>query len=63
MLGCFNLNVGHIWTKPNVGLKMQFKILQLNVKVEVGLKFLTQYLGLSIFYPNLGSNNQALFRV
>jgi len=35
------------------------------VKVEVGLRFeitfLTQYLGLSIFYPNLGSNNPALF--
>jgi len=39
----------------------------LKVKVEVGLKFeitfLTQYLSLSIFYPNLGSNNPALFRV
>jgi len=37
------------------------------VKVEVGLKFeitfLTQHLDLSIFYPNLGSNNPALFRV
>jgi len=33
------------------------------VKVEVGLKceikFLTQHLGLSIFYPNLGWNNPA----
>jgi len=32
--------------------------------VEIGLKFeitfLTQHLGLSIFYPNLGSNNPAL---
>jgi len=39
----------------------------LKVKVEVGLKFeitfLTQHLGLSIFDPNLGSNNPALFRV
>jgi len=39
----------------------------MKVKVEVGLKFemtlLTQHLGLSIFYPNLGSNNPALFRV
>jgi len=39
----------------------------LNVKIEVGLKFetqfLTQHLGLSIFDPNLGSNNPALFRV
>jgi len=39
----------------------------LKVKVEVGLKFeitfLTQHLGLFIFYPNLGSNNPALFRV
>jgi len=37
------------------------------VKVEVGLKFemtfLTQHLGLSTFYPHLGSNNPALFRV
>jgi len=35
------------------------------VKVEVGLKFemtfLTQHLGLSIFDPNLGLNNPALF--
>jgi len=39
----------------------------LKVKIEVGLKseipFLTQHLGLSIFYANLGSNNPALFRV
>jgi len=46
---------------------MQFKKLQLKVKVEVGekkiIKILTQHLGLSIFDPNLGSNNQALFRV
>jgi len=33
------------------------------MKVEVENKFLTQHLGLSIFYPNLGSNNPALFRV
>jgi len=37
------------------------------VKVEVGLKFeitfVTQHLGLSIFDPNLGSNNPELFRV
>jgi len=43
------------------------KKLQLKVKVEVGLKFeitfLTQHLDLSIFYPNLGSNNPTLFRV
>jgi len=46
---------------------MQLKNEQLKVKVEVGLKFeitfLTQHLSLSIFYPNLGSNNPALFRV
>jgi len=67
MLGCFNPNLGEIWTNPNVGLKIQLKNLQLKVKVEVGLKFeitfLTQHLGLSIFYPSLGSNNSALFRV
>jgi len=59
MLGCFNPNLGQIWTNPNV--------LQLKVQVEVGLKFemtfLTQHLCLSIFYPHLGSNNPALFRV
>jgi len=33
------------------------------VKVEIGLKFLTQHLGLSIFDPHLCSNNPALFRV
>jgi len=27
------------------------------------MKFLTQHLGLSIFDPNLGSNNPALFRL
>jgi len=58
MLGCFNPNLGQIWTNPNVQLKMQLKNVQLKVKVEVGLKFeirfLTQHLGLSIFDPNLG---------
>jgi len=67
MLGCFQPNLGQIWSNPNVGLKMQLKNLQLKVKVEVGFKFettfLTQHLGLSIFYPNLGSNNPALFRL
>jgi len=63
MVGCFNPNLGHTWTKPNVGLKMQLTKIQLKVNVEVGLKSLTQYLGLSIFYPNFGSNNPALFRV
>jgi len=51
-------NLGQIWTNPSVGLKLQLKNVQLNVKVEVGLKFkkkfLTQHLGLSIFDPNLG---------
>jgi len=37
MLGCFNPNLGQIWTYPNAGLKMQLKNLQL--KVKVGLKF------------------------
>jgi len=45
---------------------MQLKNVHLKVKVEVGLKceirFLTHHLGLSIFDPNLGSNNPALFR-
>jgi len=46
---------------------MQLKNVQLKGKVEVELKvkmaFLTQHLGLSIVFPNLGSNNPALFRV
>jgi len=33
MLGCFNPNLGQIWTNPNVVLKMQFKNIQLKVKV------------------------------
>jgi len=65
MLGCFNPDLGQIWTKPNDGLKMQWKNIQL--KVEVGLKyeitFLTQHLGLSIFDPKLGKNNPSFFRV
>jgi len=48
MLGYFNPNLGQ--TRTNVGLKICFKILQLKVKFEVGLKFLitflTQHLGL-----------------
>jgi len=64
---CLNPNLAKIWTNPNVGLKMQLKNVELKVKVEVGLKFeitfLTQHLGLSIFYPNLVSNNPALFKV
>jgi len=38
MLGCFNPNLGQIWTNPNDGLKMQLKKLQFKLKVEVGLK-------------------------
>jgi len=34
MLGCFNPNLGQIWTNPAIGLKMSFK----NV---------TQWLGIS----------------
>jgi len=33
MLGCFNPNLGQIWTNPNIGLKMYLK----KGKVEVGL--------------------------
>jgi len=33
------------------------------VKVEVGITFLTQHLGSSIFDPNLGWKNPAFFRV
>jgi len=54
-----------IWVK--YGQTQMLKKLQLKVKAEFGLifeiTFLTQHLGLSIFDPNLGSNNPALFRV
>jgi len=50
--------------KPKCWVK---NAMQMKMKIEVGLKFeitcLTQHSGLSIFYPNLGSNNPALFRV
>jgi len=61
-VGCFNPNLGIIWTNPNVGLNIKKKI---TVESESWnwVKILTQHLGLSIFYPNLGWNNQALFRV
>jgi len=53
--------------KPKCWVKNAIKNGQLKMKVEVGLKFemifLTQYLGLSIFHLNMGSNNPALFRV
>jgi len=55
MLGCFNPNLGQIWTNPNVGLKYDLKNVKFKVKVEdFKLHFLTQHLGLSIFDPNLG---------
>jgi len=58
MLGCFNPNLGQIWTNPNVGLKMSFKnFAQLQLSdstVHFLIAFLTQDLGLSIFDPNLG---------
>jgi len=61
MLGCLNPNLGKIWTNPNVGLKMSFKILtqlQLSLStVHFCIAFLTQHLGLSIFDPRLGWNN------
>jgi len=68
MLGYLNPNMGKIWTKTNVGLKMQLINVQLKVKVLSWVKlveniFFNPTFGLSIFYPNLGSNNPALFRV
>jgi len=56
MLGCFNPNLGQIWTNPNVSVKNSIKKyrLQLKVKVEVGLQFeitfLTQHLGLPMIW-------------
>jgi len=53
MLGCFNPTFGSNMDKPKCWVRNAIKNVQL--KVEVGLKFeITQHLGLSIFYPNLG---------
>jgi len=38
LLGCFNPNMGQIWTNPSVGFKNVIKNVQLKVKVEVGFK-------------------------
>jgi len=27
MMGCFNPNLGQVWTNPNVGLKIEFTVL------------------------------------
>jgi len=56
MLGCFNPNLGQIWTNPNVGLKITFKNFNFSRFFDY---ILTQHLGLSIFDPNLGWNNPA----
>jgi len=46
MLGCFNPNLGQIWTNPNVGLKIEFKVLtQLQLSLST-VHFSTQNLGL-----------------
>jgi len=60
-VGLFQPKFGSNMDKPKCWVKNAIKNVQ--VKVEVGLKFENQHLGLSIFYPNLGSNNPALFRV
>jgi len=41
MLGCFNPNLGKIWTNPNVGLKMSFQILTQLSTVYFLIAFLT----------------------
>jgi len=41
MLGCFNQILSKIWTNPAIGLHFL-------------IRFFTQWLGLSIFYPKLG---------
>jgi len=56
MLGCFNPNLGQIWTNPNAGLKMSFKTSTVNFLIA----FLTQHLGLSIFEKMLGCFNPNL---
>jgi len=40
--------------------KCWVKKLQLKVKVKVGLHFLTQNLGLSIFYPKIGFKQSSI---
>jgi len=47
--------------RPKCWVKNAIKTLEL--KVKVGLKFLMKFLTQHIFYPNLGSNNPAVFRV
>jgi len=42
---------------------MTFKMLTQLSSVHFLITFLTQHLGLSIFDPNVGWNNQAFFRV
>jgi len=56
MLGCFNRELGKIlWTNPNVGLKVSFKIvtqLQLSLStLHFLITFFNPNLGLSIFDP------------
>jgi len=56
MLGCFNPNLGQIWTNPN-GLKNATKKLQLEVKVDVGLKlnfFFNPTFGFVHILPKIG---------
>jgi len=53
--GLFQPKFGSNIHKPKCCVKMQLN--------EQKMTFLTQHLGLSIFYPNMGSNNPALFRV
>jgi len=61
MLGCFNPNLGQIWTNPNVGLKMTFQNFNFYFQRYFFYCILTQHLCLSIFDPNLGWNNPAFF--
>jgi len=49
--------------KPNGQIWVKNAIKKLKVGLKFEMTFLTQHLGLSIFDPNLVSNNPALFRV
>jgi len=49
VLGCFNPNLGRIWTNPNVGLKMEFK----NFNPTLNFIFYCAFFN-NIFNPTLG---------
>jgi len=63
----FQPNLGSNMDKPKCWVKNAIQKCTVESEswswVKILNDILTQHLGLSIFYPNLGSNNPALFRV